>query len=128
MLATRGSGKVTTMEARANKTKGIRCLERTLLGQSTRKHMLDLYLCETSTNFTIMERALHRGEKNITADQKKAPFVLNATSTMMVPMGTTGMIARSKITKTMKTKLEVLENVEWCMPLEEEKPKQDLTT
>nr|GEV65510.1 hypothetical protein [Tanacetum cinerariifolium] len=37
MLATRGSGKVTTMEARANKTKGIRCLEHTLLGQSTRR-------------------------------------------------------------------------------------------
>ncbi|GKB35751.1 reverse transcriptase domain-containing protein [Tanacetum coccineum] len=58
MLATRGSGKVTTMEARANKTKGIRCLERTLLGQSARKHMLDLYLCATSANFTIMDRAL----------------------------------------------------------------------
>ncbi|GJZ45751.1 reverse transcriptase domain-containing protein [Tanacetum coccineum] len=58
MLATRGSGKVTTMEARANKTKGIRCLERTLLGQSARKHMLDLYLYATSASFTIMDRAL----------------------------------------------------------------------
>ncbi|GJX05628.1 reverse transcriptase [Tanacetum coccineum] len=58
MLATRGSGKVTTMEARANKTKGIRCLERTLLGQSVRKHMLDLYLYATSVSFTIMDRAL----------------------------------------------------------------------
>ncbi|GJR86019.1 reverse transcriptase domain-containing protein [Tanacetum coccineum] len=60
MLATRGSGKVTTMEARANKTKGIGCLERTLLGQSARKHMLDLYLCATSANFTIMDRALNQ--------------------------------------------------------------------
>ncbi|GKA17924.1 hypothetical protein Tco_0697761 [Tanacetum coccineum] len=42
--------------------------------------------------------------------------------------GTIGMIARSEITKTMKTKLEVLENVEWCMPLEEEKPNKTLTT
>ncbi|GJS44287.1 reverse transcriptase [Tanacetum coccineum] len=58
MLATRGSGKVTTMEDRANKTKGIGCLERILLGQSVRKHMLDLYLCATSANFTIMDRAL----------------------------------------------------------------------
>ncbi|GJY33898.1 hypothetical protein Tco_0418367, partial [Tanacetum coccineum] len=58
MLAIRGSGKVSTMEARANKTKGIRCLERILLGQSTRTHMLDLYLCATSANFTIMDRAL----------------------------------------------------------------------
>ncbi|GJS49872.1 hypothetical protein Tco_0599993 [Tanacetum coccineum] len=31
--STRESGKVTTMEARSNKTKGIRCLEHTLLGQ-----------------------------------------------------------------------------------------------
>ncbi|GJR80090.1 ribonuclease H-like domain-containing protein [Tanacetum coccineum] len=38
MLATRGSGKVTTMEALANnKTKSIRCLEHTLPGQATRK-------------------------------------------------------------------------------------------
>nr|GFC52820.1 hypothetical protein [Tanacetum cinerariifolium] len=28
------------------------------LGQSTRRHMLDLYLCATSVNFTIMGRAL----------------------------------------------------------------------
>nr|GEV42237.1 hypothetical protein [Tanacetum cinerariifolium] len=56
--ATRGSGKVTTMEARANKTKGISYLEHTLLSQSTRRHMLDLYLCATSANFTIMGRAL----------------------------------------------------------------------
>ncbi|GKG34078.1 retrovirus-related pol polyprotein from transposon TNT 1-94 [Tanacetum coccineum] len=48
------------MEAQANKTKGIRCLEHTLLGQSTRRHMLDLYLCETSANFTIMDCALNR--------------------------------------------------------------------
>nr|GFA39012.1 hypothetical protein [Tanacetum cinerariifolium] len=58
MLGTRGSGKVTTMKARANKTKGIRCLEHTLLGQSTRRHMLDLYIYATSANFTIMGRAL----------------------------------------------------------------------
>ncbi|GJR65152.1 reverse transcriptase [Tanacetum coccineum] len=58
-VATRESGKVTKMEAPANKIKGIRCLERTLLGQSARKHMLDLYLCATSANFTIMDRALH---------------------------------------------------------------------
>ncbi|GJS17357.1 hypothetical protein Tco_0411829 [Tanacetum coccineum] len=62
MLATKGSGKVTTMEAQANKTKGIRCLERTLLGQSARKNMLDLYLCATSANFTIMDRALEVSE------------------------------------------------------------------
>ncbi|GJY21871.1 hypothetical protein Tco_0394437 [Tanacetum coccineum] len=42
--------------------------------------------------------------------------------------GTTGMIAQSKRTKTTKTKLEVLEHVEWCMPLEEEKPNKTLTT
>nr|GFC06892.1 putative reverse transcriptase domain-containing protein [Tanacetum cinerariifolium] len=58
MLATRGSGKVTTMEAQTNKTKGIRCLEHTLLGQSTRRHMLDLYLYAASANFTIIGRAL----------------------------------------------------------------------
>nr|GFB27890.1 putative reverse transcriptase domain-containing protein [Tanacetum cinerariifolium] len=58
MLATRGSGKVTTMEARANKTKGIKCLEHALLGQSTRRHMMDLYPYETSANLTIVGRAL----------------------------------------------------------------------
>ncbi|GJW37679.1 putative reverse transcriptase domain-containing protein [Tanacetum coccineum] len=42
--------------------------------------------------------------------------------------GTTGVIARSERTNTMKTKLEVLEHVEWCMPLEEEKPNKTLTT
>ncbi|GJZ81339.1 reverse transcriptase domain-containing protein, partial [Tanacetum coccineum] len=62
MLATRGSGKVTIMEARANETKGIRCLECTLLGQSTRRHMLDLYLNATSANFTIMYHALYSVE------------------------------------------------------------------
>ncbi|GJW21927.1 reverse transcriptase [Tanacetum coccineum] len=62
MLATRGSRKVTTMEARANKTNGIRCLERTLLGQSARKHMIDLYLYATSANFTIIDRALEFSE------------------------------------------------------------------
>ncbi|GKC62984.1 putative reverse transcriptase domain-containing protein, partial [Tanacetum coccineum] len=62
MLATRGSGKVTTMESQVNKTKGIRCLEHTLLGQLTKRHMLDLYLCETSAIFTIMDRALNKKE------------------------------------------------------------------
>ncbi|GJY79025.1 hypothetical protein Tco_0484826 [Tanacetum coccineum] len=38
--------------------KGIRCLEHILLGQLTRRHMLDLYLCATSENFTIMDHAL----------------------------------------------------------------------
>ncbi|GJW37680.1 putative reverse transcriptase domain-containing protein [Tanacetum coccineum] len=42
--------------------------------------------------------------------------------------GTTGVIPRSERTKTMKTKLEVLEHVEWCMPWEEEKPIKTLTT
>ncbi|GJR66816.1 putative reverse transcriptase domain-containing protein [Tanacetum coccineum] len=42
--------------------------------------------------------------------------------------GTTRVIARSERTKTMKTKLEVLEHVEWCMPWEEEKPIKTLTT
>ncbi|GKB28689.1 reverse transcriptase domain-containing protein [Tanacetum coccineum] len=60
MPATRGSGKVTTMEAQANKTKGIRCLEHTLLGQSRRRDMLDLYLYATSANFTIMDRVLNQ--------------------------------------------------------------------
>ncbi|GJW45495.1 putative reverse transcriptase domain-containing protein [Tanacetum coccineum] len=109
MLGTRGSGKVTTMEARANKTKGIRFLERTVLGQSTRRHMLDLYLFATSANFTIMDHALQRtrlqrtvrtnnsrtrgkilarltlqgtGRRNIMADLSCC--VLNATITIMV--------------------------------------------
>ncbi|GJT94059.1 hypothetical protein Tco_1082904 [Tanacetum coccineum] len=60
MLATRESGNVTTMEARANKEKGIRCLEHTLLGQLTRRHMMDLYLCATSAIFTIMNHALNQ--------------------------------------------------------------------
>nr|GFC23303.1 hypothetical protein [Tanacetum cinerariifolium] len=33
--------------------KDIRCLEHTLLGQSTRRHMLDLYLYATNANLTI---------------------------------------------------------------------------
>nr|GEZ82532.1 putative reverse transcriptase domain-containing protein [Tanacetum cinerariifolium] len=35
---------------------------------------------------------------------------------------------RSERTKTMKTRSKVLKNVEWCMPLEEEKPNKTLTT
>ncbi|GJU83719.1 hypothetical protein Tco_1286084 [Tanacetum coccineum] len=59
MLATRGSGKVTTMEALTNnKTKSIRCLEHTLLGQATRRNMLELYLCATSARCTTMGRVL----------------------------------------------------------------------
>nr|GEV16659.1 hypothetical protein [Tanacetum cinerariifolium] len=42
--------------------------------------------------------------------------------------GTTGEIARSERTKTMKTKSKVLKHMEWCMPLEEEKPKKTLAT
>nr|GFA71554.1 reverse transcriptase domain-containing protein [Tanacetum cinerariifolium] len=42
--------------------------------------------------------------------------------------GTTGKIVRSERTKTMKTKSKVLKHVEWCMPLEEEKPNKTLTT
>nr|GEX40258.1 hypothetical protein [Tanacetum cinerariifolium] len=64
MLATREGGKVTTMEACANKTKDIRCLEHTLLGQSTRRHMLDLYFYATSANFTIVGSALLRHYKS----------------------------------------------------------------
>nr|GFA18910.1 putative reverse transcriptase domain-containing protein [Tanacetum cinerariifolium] len=37
-------------------------------------------------------------------------------------------IVRNKRTKTMKTKSKVLKHVEWCMPLEEEKPNKTLTT
>ncbi|GJX89272.1 putative reverse transcriptase domain-containing protein [Tanacetum coccineum] len=74
MLAIRGSGKVTTMEARVNKTKGIRCLEHTLLGQSTKRHMLDLYLCATSANFTIMDRALYQAV--IVCDEKVVRVLL----------------------------------------------------
>ncbi|GKE22874.1 hypothetical protein Tco_1434386 [Tanacetum coccineum] len=103
MLATRGSGKVTTMEGRANKTNGIRCLERTLLGQSTRRHMLDLYLCAASANSRLRTRLLRTvrtnnsrtrgkilagltlqgtGRRNIMVDLSRC--VLNATITMMV--------------------------------------------
>ncbi|GKB19309.1 hypothetical protein Tco_0853232 [Tanacetum coccineum] len=42
--------------------------------------------------------------------------------------GTTREITRSERTKTMKTKSKVLKHVEWCMPLEEEKPNKTLTT
>nr|GFA07622.1 hypothetical protein [Tanacetum cinerariifolium] len=46
------------VENASNKTKDIRCLEHTLLGQSTRRHMMDLYLYAASANFTIVGRAL----------------------------------------------------------------------
>nr|GFB83497.1 hypothetical protein [Tanacetum cinerariifolium] len=42
----------------ANKTKDIKCLEHTLLSQSIRRHMLNLYLYATSANFTIVGCAL----------------------------------------------------------------------
>nr|GEZ87868.1 hypothetical protein [Tanacetum cinerariifolium] len=42
--------------------------------------------------------------------------------------GTTGEIVWSERTKTTKTKSKVLKHVEWCMPLEEEKPNKTLTT
>nr|GFD29358.1 hypothetical protein [Tanacetum cinerariifolium] len=42
----------------SKQNKGLRCLEHTLLGQSTRRHMMDLYLYGTSANFTIMRRSL----------------------------------------------------------------------
>ncbi|GKA64417.1 hypothetical protein Tco_0764023 [Tanacetum coccineum] len=57
MIATRGSGKVTTREALANnKTKSIRCLEHTLPGQATGKAMLEIYHCVTSESFTTLAR------------------------------------------------------------------------
>nr|GFB48332.1 hypothetical protein [Tanacetum cinerariifolium] len=46
------------VENASNKTKDIRCLEHTLLGQSTRMHLMDLYLYATSANLTIVGRAL----------------------------------------------------------------------
>nr|GEW01974.1 hypothetical protein [Tanacetum cinerariifolium] len=53
MLATRGSGKVTTVEALSNnKTKSIRWLEHALPSQATRKAMLEIYHCVTSASFT----------------------------------------------------------------------------
>nr|GEX87686.1 reverse transcriptase domain-containing protein [Tanacetum cinerariifolium] len=42
----------------SQQNKGLRCLEHTLLGQSTRRHMLDLYLYTTSSNLTIVGHAL----------------------------------------------------------------------
>ena len=55
MLATRGSGKVIKMEALINnKAKSMRCLEHMLLGQTTRRNMLELYLCVTSESFTTL--------------------------------------------------------------------------
>nr|GFA67794.1 putative reverse transcriptase domain-containing protein [Tanacetum cinerariifolium] len=42
--------------------------------------------------------------------------------------GTTGEIVQSERTKPKKTKSKVLKHVEWCMPLEEEKPNKSLTT
>nr|GEZ29157.1 hypothetical protein [Tanacetum cinerariifolium] len=42
----------------SQQNKGHKVLEHTLLGQSTRRRLLDLYLCATSANFTIMGRAL----------------------------------------------------------------------
>nr|GFC09597.1 hypothetical protein [Tanacetum cinerariifolium] len=42
--------------------------------------------------------------------------------------GTTGEIVWRERTKTMKTKSKVLKHVEWCLPLEEEKPNKTLTT
>ncbi|GKD06630.1 putative reverse transcriptase domain-containing protein [Tanacetum coccineum] len=57
MLATKGSEKVTTMEALTNNTKGIRCLGHTMLGQTTR-NMLGPYLYATSENVTTMDHAL----------------------------------------------------------------------
>nr|GEV77630.1 hypothetical protein [Tanacetum cinerariifolium] len=54
MLTTRVSGKVTTRETLANTTKSIRCLKHTLLGQATRKAMLEIYYCVTSASFTTL--------------------------------------------------------------------------
>nr|GEZ80485.1 putative reverse transcriptase domain-containing protein [Tanacetum cinerariifolium] len=42
--------------------------------------------------------------------------------------GTTGEFFWGERTNTMKTKSKVLKHVEWCMPLEEEKPNKTLTT
>ncbi|GJW20733.1 hypothetical protein Tco_0031355 [Tanacetum coccineum] len=56
MLATRTSKKLTTMEAQANKTKSIRCLEHTLLSQATRKPMLETYHFVTSASITTLAR------------------------------------------------------------------------
>ncbi|GKE57365.1 hypothetical protein Tco_1496550 [Tanacetum coccineum] len=57
MLATRGSGKVTTREVLANnKTKSIRCLEHTLPDQATRKTMLETYHCVSGASFTTLAR------------------------------------------------------------------------
>nr|GFD54121.1 hypothetical protein [Tanacetum cinerariifolium] len=42
--------------------------------------------------------------------------------------GTTGEIVRSERTKTLKTKSKVIKHMEGCMPLEEEKLNETLTT
>ncbi|GJT26507.1 putative reverse transcriptase domain-containing protein [Tanacetum coccineum] len=60
MLATRGNKKVTTMEARVNKTKSIRCLEHRLLSQATRKSTLGLFYYAINANFITMANVQYK--------------------------------------------------------------------
>ncbi|GJU96586.1 hypothetical protein Tco_1321342 [Tanacetum coccineum] len=122
---TSGEGNAQRSSNPQNRRKGIRSLERTLLGQSARKHMLDLYLCATSANFTIMDRALPKGTDS--SHQASCYECGN--------QAPTGMIARiAKETKTMKTKqsysnsVTTSEHVSGALPLEEANPRTNTLT
>nr|GEY99474.1 hypothetical protein [Tanacetum cinerariifolium]GEZ21979.1 hypothetical protein [Tanacetum cinerariifolium] len=119
--------------------------ELTLHGTGRRNITADLSRCVLNATITMMVHVLPNAtsatelaiwpvtvevlQMPILLTSKKAPEQVRRLHAMNVGIkGTTGEIAQSKKTKTMKTKLKVWKHVEWCMPLEEEKPKKTLTT
>ncbi|GJX85409.1 hypothetical protein Tco_0336183 [Tanacetum coccineum] len=147
MLRTRGSWitLLRTIRTNNNRTRGKILAELTLQGTGRRNITADLSHCVLNATITMMVYVL----PNATSATELAiwPMIVGVLQMLILPTtkgalgkvrrllfmnvgikGTTRMFAQSEGTKTMKTKLEVLEHVEWCMPLEEEKPNKTLTT
>ncbi|GJR77754.1 hypothetical protein Tco_0090119 [Tanacetum coccineum] len=134
-----------TIRTNNNRTRGKILAELTLQGTGRRNITADLSHCVLNATITMMVYVL----PNATSATELAiwPMIVGVLQMLILPTtkgalgkvrrllsmnvgikGTTRMFAQSEGTKTMKTKLEVLEHVEWCMPLEEEKPNKTLTT
>ncbi|GKA02449.1 reverse transcriptase domain-containing protein [Tanacetum coccineum] len=134
-----------TIRTHNSRTRGKILAELTLQGTRRRNITADLSRCVLNVTTTMMVHVLPNAisatelsiwpviigvlQMPILLTTKGALGQVRRLLAMNVGIkGTTGMIARSERTKTMKTKLEVLEHVEWWMPLEEEKPNKTLTT
>nr|GFB96080.1 hypothetical protein [Tanacetum cinerariifolium] len=128
-----------------NQTRDKILVELTLHGTRRRNIIVDLSHCVLNATITMMVHVLPNATSAtelaiwpVTVGVLQIPILLTSKKALKqvrrlhaMNVGikvTTGEITRSERTKTMKTKLKVRKHVEWCMPLEEEKPNKTLTT